>query len=636
MERDGQRLPIDIVKLGVMAEAVHAYAKALHYKEMEFRVAPAASIEGLIGIHNALQQPDSAVGVLEWGRKELGLAVRESWYEKLQRWEEALEAYEQRALDSDGQQLTDVTVGRMRCLKQLGDWERLDTLAAHHFRHTEEEAMRREIAPLAAHAAWMRGRWSDLSLYLSVMEEGRIETDFMHAVLAVHEAQWEQAQLYIERARELLDSELSALVSESYPRAYRVLVQVQQLAELEEVMDYTRSGDGERRAAIVAMWSRRLRGCQEDVDVWASLLSVRLMVMKPDDDVATFLRYSALCRKSNRMAASLRVFTQLLHCDAAALLQAHLPSSLSVQHPTVVYAFIKHLWAAGLKDTALLKLQQFVNVLAVMRPAAFTAPTTASSFAAAASASSSAAADAAVSVSSALSSLRAKAYLKLGSWQLALDHDLLTDANIPSILSSYQQATVQSASYAAFHQYATFTFRIISHTQSTAYVVPAVRAFFRSIALAGAQALQDVLRLLTLWFQYGQLAEVEQALQEGFAAISIDTWLPVIPQIIARIDTGQLSVRRSISALLCAIGRSHPQALVYPLAVVQKSQGERRESSASLIMADMRLALCAAGGAGAHGQQGADQSGDTVARDVARGAGGGEQAVVRPAQRGGP
>ena len=570
MERDGQRLPIDIVKLGVMAEGVHAYAKALHYKEMEFLIAPHQSIDGLIGIHNALQQPDSAVGVLEWGKKELGVGVKEGWYEKLQRWEEALEAYDCKALEGEGQP-SEVAVGRMRCLRQLGEWERLEVLAATHYRAADDESVRREIAPLAAHAAWMKGKWADLALYLSSMEEGRIETEFLHAVIAVHQADYAQARVYIERTRELLDSELSALVSESYPRAYRVLVQVQQLGELEEVIMYKTQPDRERRGMIIDMWAKRLRGCQEDVDVWSSLLSVRSMVMQPQDDVDTFLHYSSLCRKSNRLSASLRVFTQLLHTDAAALAEAQLPSALSLQHPTVVYAYLKHLWAAGLRDTAYAKLGQFVAVLSSASSSSSPSPSLSSSS------------------PSSHSALLAKAYLKLGTWQLSLDQDSLTDANLPSILSSYLQATLHSSTYKPWHHYATFTFRIVSHTQSPTYIVPAVKAFFRSIALAGDQALQDVLRLLTLWFTYGHLPDVEAALQEGFSSITIDTWLPVIPQIIARIDTGPLSVRRSISALLCQIGRSHPQALVYPLAVVLKSQGERRETSAGQIMSDMRL-----------------------------------------------
>lgn len=60
------------------------------------------------------------------------------------------------------------------------------------------------------------------------------------------------------------------------------------------------------------------------------------------------------------------------------------------------------------------------------------------------------------------------------------------------------------------------------------HLVPAIYGFFRSIALGPGQSLQDTLRLLTLWFKYGALKDVEAALLEGFNTVKIDTWLQVI------------------------------------------------------------------------------------------------------------
>ena len=45
-------------------------------------------------------------------------------------------------------------------------------------------------------------------------------------------------QAHIERARDLMSTELAALVGESYERAYTDMIRVQQLAELEEVVEY--------------------------------------------------------------------------------------------------------------------------------------------------------------------------------------------------------------------------------------------------------------------------------------------------------------------------------------------------------------------------------------------------------------
>ena len=66
--------------------------------------------------------------------------------------------------------------------------------------------------------------------------------------------------------------------------------------------------------------------------------------------------------------------------------------------------------------------------------------------------------------------------------------------------------------------------------------VPAIQAFFKCIALgASGRSLQDILRLLTLWFKHGSEPCVDEAIAAGVEAMSVDTWLAVTPQIIARI-----------------------------------------------------------------------------------------------------
>lgn len=115
-----------------------------------------------------------------------------------------------------------------------------------------------------------------------------------------------------------------------------------------------------------------------------------------------------------------------------------------------------------------------------------------------------------------------------------------------------------------------------------------MKGFFRSINLSKGNSLQDTLRLLTLWFDYGQTTEVIDALNEGIRIIEINTWLQVIPQLIARIDTPRIFVGQLIHKLLSDIGKSHPQALVYPLSVASKSASPSRKSAANKILDSIR------------------------------------------------
>lgn len=74
----------------------------------------------------------------------------------------------------------------------------------------------------------------------------------------------------------------------------------------------------------------------------------------------------------------------------------------------------------------------------------------------------------------------------------------------------------------------------------------------------------------------------------GFSKVAVDTWLEVIPQIIARIQTPSAIVRRNIDMLLSDVGKHHPQALIYPLTVASKSSSLSRKNAALSIMDRMR------------------------------------------------
>lgn len=67
--------------------------------------------------------------------------------------------------------------------------------------------------------------------------------------------------------------------------------------------------------------------------------------------------------------------------------------------------------------------------------------------------------------------------------------------------------------------------------------------------------------------RFGGEPLVEQALLDGFDLVDIDMWLMVLPQIIARISAHSTRIRAVVHKLLLRVGRKHPQALIYPLAV---------------------------------------------------------------------
>ena len=599
MELADRPLPIDVRKLGALAEKCHAYAKALHYREIEFanfpNLTPSAAegtVEALISINNHLQQPEAAKGILTYARQTYQVELKESWYEKLQRWSDACAAYE-RKQSEDPTNLT-WRLGRMRCHRALGDWETLGELARETWDSPtlglhNDATSRAEVARLAAAAAWNLRQWGPMATYSASMPDGTVETCLVRAVVSVHEGRFSAAQVCIDDARRLLDSEFTALVGESYHRAYRIMIEVLQLAELEEIIAHRQRPSDLPMPLLTRMWQERIEAAQRDADVWQAILSVRYLAVPPANDTRTWLKFCSLCRKAGRSSLSRKLLSQLLvdgrsspaaggdggsaasSLAADADLNVRLNLSMGLggsrsaddpflrARPEVAFAYFKQLWADGSRYDALERMRVFAR-------------------------------EAVSPMSEVDLVLAAKAWLKLGEWQRALlDNSLGDAAKMQVVVQSLQRATeLNPTSYKAWHAWAMINFEAVSLYQDFKYVVPSIAGFVRSISLGRGQALQDTLRLLTMWFKYGASEAVDEAVSRGFQLIPVEMWLDVTPQIIARIHTGIQRVRSSVHTLLNLVAKAHPQGLIYPLTVASKSLSQPRSSAARAVLAQMR------------------------------------------------
>ncbi|CAG9112211.1 unnamed protein product [Plutella xylostella] len=563
-------LPIAPPLLGERAMLSRAYAKALHYKEEEFRNgATSQVVEALIHINNKLQQKEAAEGLLErvMSQREAGdtsLQVQVRWYEKLHNWEKALNLYGDQLMTDPSD--VDANLGQMRCLEALGEWGRLyDTVSERWPAMNNEEQYK--SARLAAASAWGLKEWESMAQYVTCLPENTQDGAFYRAVLAIHDGDWDLSRLFVDQARTILDSELTAVAGESYQRAYGALVNAQLLAELEEVVTYKLVP--ERRESIRQAWWLRLQGGQRLVEDWRKILQVRSLVLTPQEDMATWLKFASLCRKSGAPGQAHRTLVMLLGSDPS----KNRDSPLPMHEPRLTLAYAKHLWVAGDKDLAYEQLQRYVTSAERGDPENCR--------------------------------LLARCHLKLGSWCESLRG--INDHSIPEILRNYKSATMLAADwYKAWHAWAYMNFETVlfyKHQDASGeggtgdrratpdyilqHTVPAVEGFFTSINLSHGSSLQDTLRLLTLWFDYGHHPAVHEAITEAIRTIEINVWLQVIPQLIARIDTPRALVGKLIHSLLMDIGKSHPQALVYPLTVASKSSFVARKNAANQILKSM-------------------------------------------------
>ena len=612
MEHDDKALPVDIRTLGVYAARCHAYAKALHYKELEFEEKKTPStVEALIYINNQLQQGDAAVGILRNAQKYRDIELKETWFEKLQRWDEALQAYQKK--EREDPRSFEITKGKMRCFHALGEWELLSNLAEEKWSLATLEH-RRAIAPLATAAAWGLGQWELMDNYLDAMKSLSPDRSFFGAILAIHRNHFDRAAEHIEKAREGLDTELGALLGESYNRAYGVIVRVQMLAELEEVITYKKSeGNPIKQATMQETWTRRLLGCQRNVEVWQRMLKVRSLVVPPKDNIKMWIKFANLCRKSGRIGLAEKTLGELQKVRSGLDSDDLLEGASGV--PEVLYAQLKYQWSTGQQETSLTRLGEFTTKLseqlamysAHQREPPITlhgmSPMDTPLVQYGNITNGLAPAPQKKTDPLNIKMLLAKCYLKQGEWITTLKHGDWESEHVHDIIQSYAHATTYNPGwYKAWHAWALANFEVVTAITSQAnreiailpqavitdHVVPAIRGFFRSISLSSSSSLQDTLRLLTLWFAHGGDHEVSAAVTEGFQSVSVDTWLEVIPQLIARINQPNSRVRQSIHRLLAEVGKAHPQALVYPLTVAIKSTVPKRSASALQILESMR------------------------------------------------
>ena len=127
------------------------------------------------------------------------------------------------------------------------------------------------------------------------------------------------------------------------------------------------------------------------------------------------------------------------------------------------------------------------------------------------------------------------------------------------VVQSLQRSTeLNPTSYKAWHAWAMINFDAVQLYQDSS-TSSSINGFVRSISLSDL-ALQDTLRLLTMWFKYGGFDSVDDAVTRGFELIPVEMWLDVTPQIIARIHTPISRVRLSVHTLLDRVARAHPGA----------------------------------------------------------------------------
>lgn len=72
------------------------------------------------------------------------------------------------------------------------------------------------------------------------------------------------------------------------------------------------------------------------------------------------------------------------------------------------------------------------------------------------------------------------------------------------------------------------------------------------------KTLQNLLRLIKLWYRHGNLEKIEHIVRDSFEQIDLKVWINVIPQLLARVDIKDPIIRKSLIDLLEKISQKFP------------------------------------------------------------------------------
>ena len=465
-------------------------------------------------------------------------------------------------------------LGLLRCLHALGDYEDLTHSALQMKEYVERvegqmdlfDSWLPEVTRLGASAAWMLGQWDNMGDFLNA--NGPILRDsnemqlsnnssFFQTVLCIHNADYHTAMMLVSETREAVASNISSLLSQSYSQAYKSMVTMQILAEMEELIDYkeyesrvlfgTTLGPSdvtvtegflhtsphlgtfselnnytdfyddednmmnseilidlrEKKIKLMGKWRKRLLTAPREVEVYTSILTVHTLLVDPKDDLDSWLDLVSICRKEGMLFLCENILKRLGATDILQSVQEDPTAALnfSSSHPKVTFAACKYWWATGKTTEALTALTSFIQVIDEHRDE--------------------------LDVSSAhpaaltATSLPVDCLLRRADWIRSSNQGRLSNDQRKDVLDTVNRArTLAPDQYRVWHTWAVTnydqlnvnlnmnelvsggmpsppdakgTHRRGSHGDTTTYAIEAIRGFSRSMTLGGKQGVNNLL-----------------------------------------------------------------------------------------------------------------------------------------------
>ena len=568
---------VEFEVLGKIADICRAYAKALYYVENGYINNDFDDdLIKLINLYINLELPESAMGIYRLTKKKSKTSFSSLLNEKdlnlkLHQWKKAMQKIEeQQKQDEKKEKDNNLLIKKAICLEGLSDWENLlelgDDLSKIELEKEKikaEEDIKFNASLALSIAALNLGDWDKLKKYTSTIkssEDNEIyEENFFKAIVAIKDEEYVKAKQFIDIARDSIDEKIKALLNESYERAYKLLLDNENLCQLEDIIKLKKINANKeeyqnKKEKLKLKWNKSLELKEEDIRTYERIIGIRKIIFNPEEDYLSSLRLSQICRKKDKFTTCMLVLNRL----KKSLINTESNIGIRVELEIGKCLHDNYDEPENL-NKAIQKLEEIVNKIDKVEDP-----------------------------------IKSKIYCYYSVWRAEKMENNLNEKDVNNILKNLTLSTkYNDNNYKAWHSFALLNYKFFEHEKKTKlnYAKNAIEGFAKSICIGGkniSKILKDLLLLLNIWFQVGMDESIDKLMNEKIDTISLDSWILVIPQLLARINVTNPLIRNTLILLLKKIGLVNPRSLTYPLTVLQNSKSKIRAEAVSIILTEIK------------------------------------------------
>ena len=562
-------LNLDVSKLAYLAIKCLSLPKAIYFKEQEFQHSPNKASESLLNLYfeSSLVGPTEAL--LEYGQHVFNIDLNPEWIELMGN---VNNGFFEGFIKNKNINSEDPIVGQIKLHSAFSKWEftiqKIKQIGK--WKEDKKKKLDNLIGKYGTQAAFHLGRWDLLEAY-NEKNPQLIEKEFYNTCLLIYKKKNREAKKSIKNLRKLFQNE--SISFSNYKESYQKLLFLQKVTELEEIVKINKRfkeiDENElymfmrgkekikeikknMRNNLLSTWEDRLKFMEPTIRYREETISLRSLFCKNKELLPSLLNLAKLCLKKNRHPFYKQIFKNIKENY----------KDLITTNSTLKLAFCEMQYKTGEKDEqAIIK---FVKNL--------------------------------VSDQEVDHILKYKFFKKVGKWLLNCDNPSLDKKEVLDFVIQilHQSILFAKEDYKVFHYFGFANYKAIDEVKDVKnkklvnFVEKAFHGFVQSISMKSnifkKFVIQDLLRILDLWFKYGDKKEIQPSLEEAKKLINNEDWLLVVGQIIARLDEPNESIRNSIKNLLINLALNHPQALIFPLLIAKKSKNKIRTRVAQKIL----------------------------------------------------